>query len=130
MKHLKYFEHINKEYYNNYKYLAKSFVKLFTDIRPEMKYKVKKTDNGYSVNNIYNYSLLEISRWTTDKYEISLFSANIDNDILLKFILYVFDVNWTNFSGMDYLIPIYIGKLTKENYDNYIIKLTTDKYNL
>jgi len=124
---------------NLYIKLAESFVKLFNSIYNNINCSYVKKGNLISINS-RNVRLLTIEPYKIitmglQFIKITLYQSNLNeyNDIV-NFIYNTFDkdiiINYIYFDISESDIPHYIGKLNKENYDDYIINLSANKYNL
>jgi len=126
--------------------LAESFVNLFNDIDKNLKCYYEKNGNFIAIyNNSNDRRMLAIEKYkikTMDLqiYKINLYHYNFDHfnfkelKNIVDFIYDVFDIDiylhYIYFDIKETDIPNIIEKLTKENYDNFLIKKTSDKFNI
>jgi hypothetical protein len=125
MRYIKTYD--NVLYDPNVEKLSKAFADFFNSIHPELKC---YTTNSYSVMN-YEKQLLSISDTGYRQirivfvYDINYYFSRSDVENLLNFI---------QFEGGQYIskenIDKFIDKLTKENYELFLISNHANKYNI
>lgn len=121
--------------------LAESLVNFINSIDYNLKCYYEKNGRFISINNNFN----NLRLLTIDSYKmrtmnlqfikINVYHANLnENENLVDFIYEIFDVdinlNYIYFDITEKDIPNCIEKLTKENYDNFLIKKSSDKFNI
>ena len=156
MKYIKTYEGVDK---NSVK-LAIAFVNFIKEIKPELNVSYRQGKIGVSYNYKYSvkYDSDQVtdSVYIHDEQIIMIYETSFPLPIEHCRIVLCFDINnyftkkeldnLENFlfdenhmiSGskltkgllVNYKIPEFIEKLTKENYDNYLIQQNADKYNL
>ena len=115
--------------------LAESLVNFINSIDYNLKCYYEKNGRFISINNYNHYRLFTIDPLQFIKINVYLHHANLnDHKNIVDFIYEIFDadinLNYIYFDIIETNIPNYIEKLTKENYDNFLIKKSSDNFNI